>query len=170
MTTDELPRNRLLGTLRSADGKGVVRMEDRYDADIDDLWSAIIHPSRLARWYGEVEGDLRVGGEFRVRVFASGWEGTRRVQVCEPPQRLLLVGQEQDEPGELVTEVTLIPDGDQTILVIEERGMPPEYLAAYGAGVQIHMEDLAAYIGGRERCDSNARMDELFPAYQALGN
>jgi uncharacterized protein YndB with AHSA1/START domain len=170
MTTDELPRNRLLGTLRSADGKGVVRMEDRYDADIDDLWSAIIHPSRLARWYGEVEGDLRVGGEFRVRVFASGWEGTRRVQVCEPPQRLLLVGQEQDEPGELVTEVTLIPDGDQTILVIEERGMPPEYLAAYGAGVQIHLEDLAAYIGGRERCDSNARMDELFPAYQALGN
>jgi hypothetical protein len=34
--------------------------------------------------------------------------------------------------------------------------MPLEYLAGYGAGVQIHVEDLAAYIGGRERCDSNA--------------
>jgi uncharacterized protein YndB with AHSA1/START domain len=168
MTSTDQPGSRLLGTLRSADGKGVVRMEDRYDTDIDDLWSAITDPSRLARWYGEVEGDLRLGGELRVRVFSSGWEGTRRVEACDPPRRLMLVGKEQDEPDELVTEVTLTPDGDQTILVMEERGMPLEYLAAYGAGVQIHVEDLAAYIGGRERCDSDARMGELFPAYQAL--
>jgi uncharacterized protein YndB with AHSA1/START domain len=167
MTNTEQRGNRLLGTLRSADGKGVVRMEDRYDTDIDDLWSAITDPSRLARWYGEVEGELRLGGELRIRVFASGWEGSRRVEACEPPRRLLLVGKEQDEPDELVT---LTADGDQTILVVEERGMPLEYLAGYGAGVQIHVEDLTAYIGGRERCDSNARMDELFPAYQALQN
>jgi uncharacterized protein YndB with AHSA1/START domain len=168
MTSNAQPGNRLLGTLRSADGKGVVRIEDRYDTDIDDLWSAITDPSRLARWYGEVKGDLRIGGEFHVRVFASGWEGARRVEVCEPPRRLMLVGKEEDAPDELVTEVTLTPDGGQTLLVVEERGMPVEYLAAYGAGVQIHVEDLTAYIGGRGRCDSNARMDELFPAYQAL--
>ena len=29
--------NRILGSLRSADGKGVVRMEDRLDTDIDDV-------------------------------------------------------------------------------------------------------------------------------------
>jgi uncharacterized protein YndB with AHSA1/START domain len=168
MTSTEHPGKRLLGTLRAVDGKGVVRMEDRYDTDIDDLWSAITDPSRLARWYGEVEGDLRLGGEFRLRVFASGWEGTRRVEACEPPRRLTVVGREQDEPDELVTEVTLTPDGDQTILVMEERGMPLEYLAGYGAGIQVHVEDLAAYIGGGERCDSDARMGELFPAYQAL--
>ena len=168
MTSNEPAGTRLLGTLRAVDGKGVVRMEDRFDTDIDDLWSALTDPSRLARWYGEAEGDLRLGGVFRLRVFASGWEGSRRVEACEPPRHLLLVGKEQDEPDELVTEVTLTPDGDQTILVLEERGMPLEYLAGYGAGVQIHVEDLAAYIGGRERCDSDARMAELFPAYQAL--
>ncbi len=32
---------RILGSLRSADGKGVVRMADRFDTDIDDLWSAL---------------------------------------------------------------------------------------------------------------------------------
>jgi uncharacterized protein YndB with AHSA1/START domain len=168
MTSNAQPGNRLLGALRSADGKGVVRMEDRYDTDIDDLWSAITDPSRLARWYGEVEGDLRVGGEIQIRVFSSGWEGARVVEACEPPRRLLLVGKEEDAPHELATEVWLTPDGDRTILVAEERGMPLDYLAAYGAGVQIHVEDLAAYLGGRERCDSDARMDELFPAYQAL--
>jgi uncharacterized protein YndB with AHSA1/START domain len=134
MTSNSGAGNRLLGTLRSADGRGVVRMEDRYDTDIDDLWSAITDPSRLARWYGDVEGDLRVGGVFRLRVFASGWGGNRRVEACDLPRRLLLVGKEQDEPDELVTEVTLTPDGDQTILVLEERGMPLEYLAGYGPG------------------------------------
>jgi uncharacterized protein YndB with AHSA1/START domain len=170
MTSNASSGNRLLGTLRSADGKGVVRMEDRYDTDIDDLWSAITDPSRLARWYGEVEGDRRVGGELRIRVFSSGWEGTRVVQACEPPRRLLMVGKEEDAPYELATEVWLTPDGDQTILVMEERGMPLDYLAGYGAGVQIHVEDLAAYLAGRERCDSDARMEVLFPAYQALDN
>ena len=66
MTSNANAGTRILGSLRSADGAGVVRIEDRYDTDIDDLWSALTDPARLARWYGEVEGDLRPGGEFRV--------------------------------------------------------------------------------------------------------
>jgi len=77
--------NRILGSLRSADGKGVARMQDRFDTDIDDLWSALTDPLRLARWIGEVEGDLRLGGEYRFRFSASGSEGTGRVEACEPP-------------------------------------------------------------------------------------
>src|ERR1700684_1950621 len=92
MTSAERRGNRLLGTLRSADGKGVVRMEDRFDTDTDDPCPAITDPARLARWYGEAEGDLRLGGVFRLRVFASGWEGSRRVEACEPPGRLEVVG------------------------------------------------------------------------------
>ena len=36
--------------MRSADGKGVVRKEDRHDTDIDCLWSALAGSRRLARW------------------------------------------------------------------------------------------------------------------------
>src|SRR5262249_48030830 len=68
------PGMRLLASLRSVDGKGVVRVEDRIATDIDDVWSALTDPERLARWYGRVEGDLRLGGEFRLFVDASGWE------------------------------------------------------------------------------------------------
>jgi uncharacterized protein YndB with AHSA1/START domain len=161
---------RILGSLRSPDGKGVVRMEDGFDTDIDDMWSALTDPRRLAVWLGEVEGDLRLGGEFRAHFFASGWEGTGRVEVCEPPHRLLVRTKDADEPGEPkhAIEATLTADGDGTILIWEERGMPPDLLAAYGAGVQVHVEDLAAYLAGRERCDAGARFDELFPAYQDL--
>jgi hypothetical protein len=48
MTSNAHPETRILDSLRSADGKGVVRIEDRYDTDIGDLWSAITDPRRLA--------------------------------------------------------------------------------------------------------------------------
>jgi uncharacterized protein YndB with AHSA1/START domain len=153
----------ILGSLRSADGKGVVRMQDSYDTEIDDLWSAFTDPRRLARWIGEVEGDLRLGGEFRARFFSSGWEGTGRVEACEPPQHLLLVTKNTGEPDEHVIEVTLTADSGRTMLVLEERGMPVELLAAYGAGVQIHVENLAAHLAGRERSGTEAWWDDLLP-------
>jgi uncharacterized protein YndB with AHSA1/START domain len=168
MTSKTTGSVRILGSLRSADGKGVVRMEDRFEADIDDLWSALTDPRRLDRWIGEVGGDLRLGGEYRYRFYASGAEGTGRVEACEPSHRMLLahgLGQEFEK----VIEVTLTPDGEQTILVIEERGMPLEQLAAYGAGIQIHVEDLAGHIAGRDRRDDDdARWNELEPAYEAM--
>lgn len=168
MTTGQRTNNRILGTLQSADGKGVVRMQDRFNTDIDDLWSALTDPARLARWLGEVEGDLRLGGEFQAHFFSSGWQGTGRVQACERPHRLLVLTREPDEPGEQTIEVTLTADGDQTILVLEERGMPVGALAGYGAGIQVHVEDLGAHLAGRERCDAVTRWRELQPAYADL--
>src|SRR6266516_573381 len=113
-------------------------------------------------------GDLRLGGEFRARFFASGWEGAGRVEACEPPRRLLVTTKAPDEPDEHVIEAMLAAAGDQTILVVEERGMPLDHLAAYGSGIQVHIEDLAAHLAGRERCDAGARWGELLPAYQDL--
>jgi uncharacterized protein YndB with AHSA1/START domain len=169
--------NRILGSLRSADGVGVVRIENRYDTTVDDLWSSITDPARLARWYGQVEGDLRQGGAFHIYLESDDWDGTGRVEACEPPKRLLVTTRESDEswrkgqgvpPFDAAIETTLTADGDQTILVIEVKGMPLHALAAYGAGWQIHAEDLTAYLAGRERSDTEARWHELVPAYQEL--
>jgi uncharacterized protein YndB with AHSA1/START domain len=172
LTTNAHATNgRILGSLRSVEGKGVVRMEDRFDTDIDDLWSALTDPHRLPDWLGEVTGSLRLGGEFRARFFASGWAGTGRIEVCEPPHRLMVLTKDADEPEEPYEHViaaTLTADGDQTILVWEEREIPVDLLAAYGAGIQVHVEDLAAHLAGRERCDATARFEELFPAYKEL--
>jgi uncharacterized protein YndB with AHSA1/START domain len=177
MTGNARPGTRILGSLRSADGKGVVRIEDRYDTDIDDLWSALTEPGRLARWHGQVEGDLRPGGQFSTYVEADDIESTGRIVACEPPRRLVVTTRETDEswrkgngvpPFDEVLEATLTAHGDQTVLVIEVRGMPLDKIAFYGAGWQIHAENLAAYLGGRDRSDSEARWDELVPPYQEL--
>jgi uncharacterized protein YndB with AHSA1/START domain len=162
----------VLGSLHSVDGEGVVRMESRLDTGIDDLWGTLTHPDRLARWFGEVEGELSPGGEFRVHIALAG-ERRGRVEACEPPRHLLLTMRDPDcrpgQPEQTVIEAQLVAEGAQTRLVWEERGMPVNLLPAYGTGIQIHVEHLADYISGRELRDVEARWDELFPAYEALG-
>jgi len=161
----------VLGSLHSVDGEGVVRMEDRLDTGIDDLWGALTDPDRLAHWFGEVEGELSPGGEFRVRIALAGAR-TGKVEACEPPQRLLLTMRDPDsqpgQPEQTVIEAHLIAEGAQTTLVWEELGMPVDLLPAYGAGIQIHVEHLADYISGRELRNVEVRWNELFPAYEAL--
>jgi uncharacterized protein YndB with AHSA1/START domain len=167
MTGNAPAGTRILARLQAADGKGIVRTRDRFDTDIDDLWQAITDPRRLARWLVEVDGDLRPGGQFRAR-FTSGWEGIGRVEACEPPRRLLLTTRAPGTSDEHVIEARLAAEGDQTILVIEHRGIPLGQLADHGSVWQAHVEDLAAHLAGRERCDIKARWAELLPAYQVL--
>src|SRR5580692_3073992 len=169
MTSSPRPGPRILGSLRSAGGKGVVRIEDRYGTGIDDLWSALTDPGRLASWYGQVEGDLRLGGQFVLHVEDADADATGRVEACEPPRRLQLMTRETEEsyrrgkgvpPYDEALDATLTADGDQT--------MPLGAIAFYGVGWQIHAENLAAYLAGRTRGDTETRWDDLLPAYQEL--
>jgi uncharacterized protein YndB with AHSA1/START domain len=157
----------LVGTLRrTEDGKGAVRMDDLYDTDIDDLWSALTDPRRLARWIADVHGDLRLGGQIHAR-FTSAWDGPGRIDVCEVPHRLVVTL----SPGtsdETVIDATLASEGDKTRLVIEERGIPVDELAYHGAGWQAHAEDLTAHVHGREAGDWHARWTTLTPTCQDL--
>jgi uncharacterized protein YndB with AHSA1/START domain len=176
MTSDERPGSRVLGSLRSEDGFGS-RIEDRYGTDIADLWEAITDPKRLQSWFGVVEGELRPGGSFRIYIPTDEVESIGRVEACESGRRLLVTNRETDEsyqrgqgvpPFDEAIETTLTSNGDQTILVIEVRGMPLDKIAFFGAGWQIHAENLAAYIAGRERGDTEARWGELVQPYQEL--
>jgi protoheme ferro-lyase len=75
---------------------------------------------------------------------------------------------EVTEAYDKLIEATLAADGEQTILVIEVHGMPLDKIAFYGAGWQIHAENLATYLAGRQRGDTEARWDDLVPPYQNL--
>ncbi|HET7339219.1 MAG TPA: SRPBCC family protein [Candidatus Dormibacteraeota bacterium] len=159
--------NRILGSMRRIDEvRGAVRVEDVYDTDIGDLWSAVTEPARLARWIAAVEGDLRVGGTVQTQ-FTSTWEGPGRIDVCEPPKHLV-VTMEPGTDDEAVIEAWLTSEGEQTRLVIDERGLPLDALYKHGAGWQAHIEDLGRYLAGGQS-NWKARWTELTPAYQSLG-
>ena len=158
---------RIIGSLRRLDdGRGAVTMEDVYDTDIDDLWSAVTAPDRLARWLATVDGELRPGGRIHAK-FTSSYEGPGRIDVCDAPRQL----QVTFEPGtadETVMEANLTPVGDRTRLIIEERGLPLADTPGHGAGWQAHVEDLAAHLAGRRPGVWRERWLELRPVYEAI--
>jgi uncharacterized protein YndB with AHSA1/START domain len=167
MTSSTGRATRILGRLRRLeDGTGAVTMEDFYDTDIDDLWSALTDPDRLARWLAAVSGDLRLGGSVTAR-FTSTVEGSGRIDVCDAPRRLLVTF-DRGTSGETAMEANLAPVGDRTRLIIEERGLQLEDLPSSGAGWQAHVEDLAAYLSGSEPGGWHDRWLELTPAYQEI--
>ena len=69
-----------------------------------------------------------------------------------------------------VIEAELTDEGDQTRLVIEERGLPLGELAAHGAGWQAHVQDLAAHLAGREPADWASQWTELIASDQEIAN
>ncbi|GAB2464632.1 uncharacterized protein YndB with AHSA1/START domain [Conyzicola lurida] len=150
----------------NAPGTGTVRMHDRFDTSIEDLWSAMTEPDRVARWIGRIDGDLRVGGSFSARL-TSHWEGTARVDVCEPHTHLV-VTMRPGEEDETVFEARLTAADGATDLLVEERGLPLETISAHGAGWQAHLEDLAAHIAGRDPVPWVDRWGELAPTYEAM--
>ncbi|MGZ4487257.1 MAG: SRPBCC domain-containing protein [Nocardioides sp.] len=131
----------VIGTMRTLDEqRGAVRVEEVYDTGIGDLWEACTSPERLARWLADVTGDLHEGGTVHA-TFTSTWSGPVRIDACEAPHHLLLTM----EPGgddETQVEAWLTPEGSGTRLVVEERGLPVGALHFYGAGWQVHVEDL----------------------------
>ena len=153
-------------TMRALDEKrGAVRVEDVYDTDIDDLWEACTTPERLARWIGEVSGDLRVGGSIHA-TFTSSWTGPGLIEICDQPHHLLM----RMEPGtddEAELEAWLTAEGDKTRLVVEERGLPLNGLHMYGAGWQAHLEDLGRSFAG-ESPAWKARWSDLAPVYEKM--
>jgi uncharacterized protein YndB with AHSA1/START domain len=165
MTDNHTTDTRVLGSLREADGRAVIHVEDVYPTDIDDMWSAISEPERLKRWLVTIEGDTSIGGSFTAS-FTSGWEGTGRVDVCDAPHRLRVTT--FGNPNTTVMEATLTPEGDGTRLVIEERGILLEDALFHGAGWQAHIEDLALYVAGKDTSNWEDRWKELVPVYRTM--
>lgn len=167
---------KLIGSMRTLDEtRGAVRVEDVYDTGIADLWEACSTPERLARWIAEVSGDLREGGSVHA-TFTSSWSGPARIEVCDAPHHLLVTA----EPGsddETQIEVWLTAEGPRTRLVVEERGIPLAALHFYGAGWQVHLEDLGRSLASGSPVHSegwsqeapapawHARWTELTPEY-----
>jgi uncharacterized protein YndB with AHSA1/START domain len=154
---------KIIGTVREVDGTGVVRVESRFTTSAEDLWEALTTPERLARWLGDVSGDLQPGGAFAA-TFTSSWSGTGLVEVCEPPRRLRV--RMSDEGEETLVEARVEPDEHGALLVVEESGLPLPSLPAYGAGWQVHVEDLGHHLAGTERTDWRERWQELVPSYR----
>jgi uncharacterized protein YndB with AHSA1/START domain len=103
--------HRAVARRTSEDGESVsVSIRRSYDATPEDVWEAVTHPDRLARWFSPVSGELRVGGSFQVEGNAGG-----DIVRCEPPQHLRVTW----GGPTTVVDVRLSADGNGTALELE---------------------------------------------------
>jgi hypothetical protein len=72
------------------------------------------------------------------------------------------------ENAEHIVAAELIDDGDRTMLVLEVRGLPLDLVWAYGAGWQVHLEDLGTHLSGQKDLNLPTRWDELEPLYRGM--
>jgi hypothetical protein len=76
----------------------------------------------------------------------------------------------EEEGKEHTVAAELDGEGDRTTLQLQVSGVPLEFVWAYGAGWQEHLEDLGAHLAGRDRAasSSDSRFDEIAASYRKM--
>ena len=162
--------SQILGSLRAVNGKGVARIEDRYDTDIKDLWSAITDPGERAQWFGKTSIDAREGG--MIDMVATGpplpvekKRMTGRILVWDPPH-VLEHEWKQAIVEDSVVRYELHVDGDGTLLRFTHRGLGARNAGGFRGGTHAFLDRLEAYLAGDELPDWAIRCQEIVREHQ----
>jgi uncharacterized protein YndB with AHSA1/START domain len=143
----------------------LLRYDEVYDTDPDDLWEAITTPERLARWMATYRGDFRLGGRWQAMTRDGDVYCDGEVTECEKPRGFTTTWTVVGEPPSRLT-VRLEPEGPRTRLRLHHEHVTR---LDYGAGWHAHLESLAQHLADpgadRDRDTWLRRLAELEPAY-----
>lgn len=157
----------LWGTLTRTGTTGSVAFRRVHRTDIDDLWSALTDPERLARWFAPVE--LRGDGHYRID-FEPDDETQRsggEILDCVPPRRLEVSWISPGEAAHSRVVVTLTEAADGTDLSLLHTGLPVGADVGYAAGWEVYLRQLEEWCAGHEPEDWWGRWTDLRDAYAA---
>jgi len=125
----------------AADGNALV-VSRTFPAPIEDVWASVTEPDRTARWFGTWKGDAGPGRMIKVQM---GFEEQapwldKRIDVCDPPRRLVL----SNESGDMRIELLLSHADGLTELRLVHHLDPGDEVGAYGPGWEYYLDMLAA--------------------------
>lgn len=94
-------------------------------------------PALIVKWIGDrADLDPRPGGVFALDMGASLARGA--YLTVDPPHRVVFTwgipGDDALPPGGSTVEVVLTRDGQDTLVVLTHRGLPPTHLGSHRAG------------------------------------
>lgn len=131
-----------------------------YDDPVDDVWSALTEPDRVARWIGIVSGDPATGTvEFVMSEDEGGTPETVTILECAPPTRLVLEVPTPDGIWHL--SATLAAQGGSTTLVFVQRLAEPYDASSVGPGWHYYLDRLGAVVADEAVPDD---WDEYYPS------
>ena len=119
-----------------------------------DVFPYFTDPEKLVAWKAATaELDARPGGRFRMDVTGRGDVAEGEYLDVEPPHRIRFSWRWANEaaaPTPSVVEVTLVPDGDGTLLRLVHRGIPATNRDASAAGWDHYLARLMLAASGQE--------------------
>lgn len=142
----------------SVGGDEIVR-EVRIEAAPTDVFPYFTDPEKLVSWKAAAaELDARPGGRFRMDVTGRGDVAHGEYLEIDPPRRISFTWRWENAqpdarsatPAPSVVEVSLIPDGDGTLLRLVHRGVPAPNRDASAAGWDHYLARLMLAASGQQ--------------------
>src|SRR4029453_8897042 len=136
-----------------AEGTDVLAHELRIEARPETVFTFLTDPDKMTLWKGDsAQLDARPGGVYRVQIGRAVVVG--EFVELDPPRRVVFTwgweGNDDVPPGSSTVEVTLMPDGEATILRLVHRDLPEEQRAEHDGGWKLFLPRLAAPPAHRE--------------------
>jgi len=105
-----------------------VEVSIRIEARPETVFRYFVEPERMCAWMGiSAEVDPRPGGRYRVDVNGTGFAVGEFVEIV-PDERVVWTwgweGNTGLPPGSSTVEITLVPDGDATVVRLRHSGLP----------------------------------------------
>ena len=139
----------LRGTVTpEADGRQRLEFRRSWPDPVDDVWSALTEPERVARWIGVYDGEREPGGTGTLKMAFEQGESAgepMRIVECDPPRRLVV---EWLGPAGWRIEVDLIPGNGRTELVFRQWFAPDVDVADFAGGWHWYLDKFDAEVGG----------------------
>jgi uncharacterized protein YndB with AHSA1/START domain len=165
--TEDLETRRGIVTTED-DGRQRLEFRRSWPDPVEDVWSALTEPERLARWIGVYDGERAVGGRGTFAMTHEEGEPVGEpmtIVECDPPRRLVIEWMQQDADAWRV-DLDLWREGDRTVL---------RFVQFYGAGADVtdfvlgwhwYLDKLGAEVGGTPApADWDTFLAEVGPAY-----
>jgi uncharacterized protein YndB with AHSA1/START domain len=127
-------------------------------AEPSTIFKFLIEPE-LQSWLGtEVELDARPGGVYQLTYVGNHHALGEFVEVIENEKVVFTFGwNEPDHPipaGSTKVAITLIPEGDETLVRLVHSGLPDDAITDHENGWQYFLERLAVVAAGGELVDT----------------
>jgi uncharacterized protein YndB with AHSA1/START domain len=148
---------------RPSETDEVIEHEVRVAASPETVFAYFTDPTRMVQWMGdEATLDPRPGGACRI-VFQPAQPLVERNEVAmsgefvevDPPRRIVFTWGFETEmfatpPQSTAVEISLTPDGEETVVRLVHRRLHPEAVAFHRTGWEHYLPRLATVAEGRD--------------------
>ncbi|WP_233491238.1 SRPBCC family protein [Blastococcus sp. TBT05-19] len=151
------------------DGRQRLEFRRSWPDPIEDVWSALTEPDRLARWIGTYDGERAPGatGTFTMTHEDQHAGDAMQIVACEPPHRLVVQWvQEQDGAGIWRIDLDLSVEAGRTVLRFVQVFPAEVDVVDFAMGWHWYLDKFDAVVTGRPQPGSwDEFAAEVGPAY-----